>query len=102
MGKHCGEEKFKVGDKVVLYKGTYDKNIYTVNGFLGHDTSFVFLEDENGRVFIENEDNVDLKEKTNTITITKDEFTRAFDLDFEVNSHDVGRIRERLTMHFFG
>ena len=60
MAKHCGEEKFKVGDKVVLYKGMYDNNVYTVSGFLGTDTSYVFLRDDNSRMFIEHEDKIDL------------------------------------------
>ena len=62
MPKHCGEEKFKVGDKVILYRGAYDKSAYTVIGFLRTDVSYVFLRDENNRVFIEYEEHIDLKE----------------------------------------
>ena len=61
MVKHCGEEKFKVGDKVVLYKGLYDNNVYTVSGFLGTDVSYVFLKDDHNRMFIEHEDKIDLQ-----------------------------------------
>ena len=61
MVKHCGEEKFKVGDKVVLYKGLYDNSVYTVSGFLGTDVSYVFLKDDNNRMFIEHEDKIDLQ-----------------------------------------
>ena len=57
----CREEKFKIGDKVVLYKGEYDNSVYTVSGFLNTDTSYVFLRDDNNRIFIEHEDKIDLQ-----------------------------------------